>query len=353
MADKWQRTEDPTPRRLERARQEGQFPAAREFVAALQFAVFVVLLWSFGPYWFMDFLRVFARLLRAAFSLHLDVISAIAFGREVIKQTATPVLLGGTLLVVIGILSRLATTRMGFSWKKLLPDLKRLNPMDRLREIPRQNIPTLIQALILLPVFSWAVYAIVKDNLQTYMMLPRMHSSEGLRVLGESIIELFWKATVVFVVVGLIDLYRQKRLYIRDLRMSRQEIREELKETEGDPYIKARLRRLRRELLRRQMIREVPNATAVVTNPTHYAVALKYSFQMPGAPVVLAKGRNYMAKKIIEVATQHQVPIVENPPLARALYDSVEVGQEIPPHLYRAVAEVLAYVYQVAKERFN
>ena len=133
--------------------------------------------------------------------------------------------------------------------------------------------------------------------------------------------------------------------------MSKQEIKEEMKELEGNPQMKARVRRLQRDRARRNMMKEIPTATAVVVNPTHYAVAIRYRVEDMAAPLVVAKGKNYLAARIRQRAIEHQVPIVENPPLAQALYKSVEVGQEIPPHLYRAVAEILAYVFKLMNGR--
>jgi flagellar biosynthetic protein FlhB len=133
--------------------------------------------------------------------------------------------------------------------------------------------------------------------------------------------------------------------------MSKQEIRDEVKETEGNPLMKSRIRRIQRERLRHKMMKEVPKATAVIVNPTHYAVALRYSLDSMATPVVVAKGKNYLAQRIRQRAVEYQVPIIENPPLAQALYRSVEVGQEIPAHLYRAVAEILAYVYKLMNGR--
>jgi flagellar biosynthetic protein FlhB len=137
------------------------------------------------------------------------------------------------------------------------------------------------------------------------------------------------------------------RRYKQDLRMSKQDIKEEAKDIEGNPQMKARIRRLQRDRLRRNMMKDVPKATAVVVNPTHYAVAIRYQVESMAAPLIIAKGKNYLALRIRQRAIEHQVPIIENPPLARALYQSVEVGQEIPPHLYRAVAEILAYIYKL------
>ncbi len=135
--------------------------------------------------------------------------------------------------------------------------------------------------------------------------------------------------------------------------MTKQEVRDEFKETEGDPQIKGRVRRIQRDLARRNMMKEVPKATAVIVNPTHYSVAIRYEMESMAAPRVLAKGKNYLALRIRQIATEHEVPIVENQPLAQALYKSADVGQEIPAHLYRAVAEVLAYIFKLMHPRRN
>jgi flagellar biosynthetic protein FlhB len=162
---------------------------------------------------------------------------------------------------------------------------------------------------------------------------------------------LFWKAAGAFLVFGTVDLFRQMRRYRHDLQMSKQDIREEMKDVEGNPQMKARIRRLQRERARRRMMKDVATATAVVVNPTHFAVALRYHTETMSAPLVVAKGKNYLALRIRQRAVENQVPIIENPPLAQALYRSVEVGQEIPPHLYRAVAEIMAYIFKLMNGR--
>jgi len=159
--------------------------------------------------------------------------------------------------------------------------------------------------------------------------------------------DVLWKAAAFFVLFGAIDLFRQKRRFAKKMRMSKQEVREELKETEGNPQIKMRIRRLQRDVRRRRMMDEVKTATAVVVNPTHYAVAIRYQHETMSAPVVVAKGKNYLALRIRARALEYQIPLIENPPLAQALYKSVDVGQQIPSHLYRAVAEILAYIYRL------
>jgi flagellar biosynthetic protein FlhB len=176
-----------------------------------------------------------------------------------------------------------------------------------------------------------------------------------------------WRAAGLFLLMGVIDLAWQRRRYLAQLRMTKYEVRQEAKEQEGNPQMKARIRRIQRDMARRKMMQQVPTATAVIVNPTHYAVAIYYPILNLGlgsglgsrvnprdhsgddgsAPRVVAKGKNYLAARIRQKALEHQVPIVENPLLARALYDSVEVGQEIPDYLYRAVAEILAYIYRL------
>jgi flagellar biosynthetic protein FlhB len=346
MADQ-SKTEQPTQRRLQKAREEGQFPAAREFVSALQFMVFLGLLGAWGAAWFAEFRQTARWLFALAFTPELRAEDLTHIAWQIAWKHFFPLALGGLAVALATLGFRLITTRFGFSFNKLAPDLGRLNPLTKLKELPRQNLPTLVQSLILLPVFLWAVYAIARDKLEAILALPLESVSVGWGFLGGSLMELFWKAAGVFLLFGCVDLARQMRRYTQDLRMSKQDIKEEVKDIEGNPQMKAKIRRLQRDRLRRNMMKDVPKATAVVVNPTHYAVAIRYQVESMAAPLVIAKGKNYLAQRIRQKAIENQVPIIENPPLARALYQSVEVGQEIPPHLYRAVAEILAYIYKL------
>jgi len=351
MADKSQQTEKPTPRRIEKAREEGRFPSAKELVSGLQFLIFVMLLSWGGGIWVVRIRHLMRLLVERAFQPEMTSASAFALARMVIQAAVAPLVMAGAGLVVLSVAVRLATTRMGLSWKGLTPDLGRLNGFARIKDLPRQNIPALLQAVLMLPLAAVTVYAMARQNLGAYLALPFQGIEAGARSITESLQTLLWKAAMVFVVFGAVDMFRQHRRYLKDLRMSKQEIRDEAKEVEGNPQIKARIRRLQRDVLRRRMMHEVPKATAVVVNPTHYAVALRYDLDSMAAPRVVAKGKNYLALRIREKAIAHEVPIVENPPLAQALYKSVEVGQEIPPHLYRAVAEILAYIYRLMNGR--
>jgi flagellar biosynthesis protein FlhB len=351
MPDRSSKTEEPTARRLEKARKEGQFATARDFVAALQFAVFLGLLGAGGASWLAGFRAVTRTLFAQAFAAELSATELTHIAWVLFWRQGLPLVAAGMGVAVATLAFRLATTRFGLSWKKLAPDPARFNAVNKLRDLPRQNLPMLGQAAVLLPLFLWAVYAVARDKLDALAVLPLGSVENGCRFLGVSLMDLFWKAAGLFLVFGVVDLFRQMRRHKQDLRMSKQEIKEEMKELEGNPQMKARVRRLQRDRARRQMMKEVPKATAIVVNPTHYAVAIRYRMEDMAAPLVVAKGKNYLARRIREKAVEHQVPIIENPPLAQALYKSVEVGQEIPPHLYRAVAEILAYIFKLMNGR--
>jgi flagellar biosynthesis protein FlhB len=351
MPDRSGKTEEPTQRRLEKARKEGQFPAAREFVSALQFTVFLALLGTGGAAW-MGGLRSTAKaLLGRAFGGDLSVTELSHIAWALFWRQGLPLVAAGVGVTAATLCFRLGTTQFGLSWKKLAPDAGRLNPLSRLRELPRQNLPMLAQAVVLLPLFLWAVYAVVREKYAVLLLLPLVSVETGYRFVTASLMNLFWKAAALFLVFGAVDLFRQRRRHRQDLRMSKQDIKEEARDLEGNPQMKARVRRLQRDRARRQMMKEVPKATAVVVNPTHFAVAIRYRMEDMAAPTVVAKGKNYLARRIREMAAEHQIPVIENPPLAQALYRSVEVGQEIPPHLYRAVAEILAYIFKLMNGR--
>ncbi len=351
MADKSQRTEKATPHRLDKARREGQFSSSKEFLSAAQFLAFTYLISQWGGNWFHRTGQTARQLLLRAFHTEMGFQELAALCRKTLADCLIPLAVLGAVLVALSLATQMAMTRLGFSFKKLAPDLKRLNPVSRLREMLRQNTWALAKAAVLLPLAAFAVWEIARENVALYLTFPLAGVQTGARQLAGSLQSLMWKAAGVFLLLGVLDLARERRRYQAEMRMSRQEVREEMKELEGNPQIKARIRRLQRELARRRMMNDVKTATAVVVNPTHYAVAIRYHMETMAAPVVVAKGRNFMALRIREIAREHQVPLVENPPLAQALYKSVKVGQPIPLHLYRAVAEILAYIYRLMNGR--
>jgi flagellar biosynthetic protein FlhB len=351
MADSGQRTEKPTKRRLDKARREGNFPSSREFGGSIQFLGFVTLLSAFGAAGVIRIAQLMRSLLGQAFSMQITPTSLSTLAGHVVATALVPLLVSGGVLVALVVFAQLATTRLGVSLHKLTPDFARLNSFKKLSSLPSQNLFSLAQALALLVLVGFVVYYELSENLNALLELPWLAPRAAMARVGGILGTLMWRAAALFLLVGVADLLWQRRRYNQQLRMSKQEIREESKEQESSPHVKMRIRRIQRDLARRKMMTEIPTATAVIVNPTHYAVAIRYSVDAPGAPRVVAKGKNYLAQRIRKKAIENQVPIVENPPLARALYASVDVGQEIPGHLYRAVAEVLAYIYKLMNGR--
>lgn len=347
MSDKHQRTEKATPQRIRKAREEGRFPVSKEFVAALQFLAFVSVVVGAAGVWWPAVRKTIRELLAEACRLEVTAGSAAAlFGAYLAPKALGLVALGGGVFAV-GMLAQLSVTGFGISGAKFKPDLNRLSPVAKLKDLPKQNLRATIEAAVLLPLLLAALYVVVKPSLAEYMSLPFASVEAAAGRVGESVAALLWRAAALLLVWGMIDLARQRRRYFNELKMTKHEVKEEWKQSEGSPEIKMRIRQLRRDLLRRRMMAEVPAATVVVVNPTHYAVALRYGIQEAGAPKVVAKGKNYLALRIKQRALDHQVPVVENRPLAQALYKQCQVGHEIPPALYRAVAEVLAYVFRL------
>jgi len=353
MAAGGQKTEQPTQRRLDETRKEGRFPASREFIAGIQFTAFVYLLQNYGHGWLVSTVETVRALLRRA----LDGRSLDPNEIVLLLHNGAPLLWGlltaGAVLMTATFAMHLATTQFGFALNKVAPDFSRLNPAPKLKQLPSQNFTALLRATIALPVLLYVAFIAAQEKLPLFLQMPQMSVEGGFLRLTSALLDLLWKAAFIFFGIGALDLFRERRKFNNEMRMTKQEVREEMKDVEGNPQIKARIRKIQRDLLRRKMMSEVPKATAIIVNPTHYSVAIRYDTGQMSAPKVVAKGKNYLALRIRAKAMEHQVPIIENRPLAQALYKSVDVGQEIPAHLYRAVAEILAYLYKLMGGRFR
>jgi len=341
------KTEKPTAQRLRKAREEGQFLSSRGLLGAVEFLAFVALAGKLVPAWSETLGRSMSRLLADAMRGDMSSAEWPALVRGLFLETLAPLILLGAVLLVVPLAVHLSMTRMGFSLGKLAPQFSRLNPVGRLRELPAQNLKATLEAVVLLGALTLALYSFWESNAALFLRLPLQSVRTATAQVGGAIESLLWKAAALFLVFGAFDLIVQYRKHMSSLRMTKQEIREEHKRNEGDPQIKQRIRRLRRDLLRRQMMRQVPQATAVIVNPTHFAVAIRYEMETMPCPIVVAKGKNWLALRIRQIATQNEIPIIENPPLARALYQAVEPGRAVSPEFYKAIAEILAYVYKL------
>ena len=340
-------TEKPTQRRIRKAREKGDFAVSRHLLGGLQFLLAVTIISTFFAQWAMGVAQLMLAMFRRAAVGELNAVELIYLARESLIRGVGGLAIAGLGIVAVVILGQLLITRFGLSVQKLTPDFNKLNPVSKIKNMATANLITFSQAVILIPLFLYLTFRISWQNLDLYLSLPHISITAAMVATGTLIDSLLWKAAAAFVILGLIDLAWERQRYTRGLRMSKQEIKEETKETEGDLQMKGRIKRLMRARARHRMMQDVKTATAVIVNPTHYAVAIFYEADSRRAPLVVAKGKNNLALRIRQVASDSGIPIVENPPLARGLYDSVQVGQEIPVQLYRAVAEVLAHIYKL------
>ncbi|MBL8499613.1 MAG: flagellar type III secretion system protein FlhB [Nitrosomonas sp.] len=346
-----ERTEEATPKRIEKAREEGQ--VAR----SLELTTFTVLLASAAGILFMgtSMMDKLLKLMKAgmqmdrelAFQPDLMINRMYELAFEALIAIA-PLLF---LLLIVAFFAPMSLSGWMFSTKALMPKFDRLDPIKGIGRIfSVHSLVELVKALLKTVVIGSVAALVIWSNKESVMMLLTMPVDLGISRTGEFLTMSFLLIVGAMIVVVVIDVPYKLWEHAKQLRMTKEEIRKEYKESEGDPFIKARIRGLQREAARRRMMAEVPKADVIVTNPTHYAVALRYQSGMR-APKVIAKGVHLLAARIREVAEEHRIPILEAPPLARALYHHAELESEIPEKLYTAVAEVLAYVFQL--KRYN
>ena len=235
--------------------------------------------------------------------------------------------------------------------KPLQPKFDKFNPINGFKRIfSKDSIFELVKSILKIFGIVYVAYTSIRGHAQDIFILYEIPLMQAIMLCGTVIINAGLKISLVYLVIGLADFIYQKYRFNEDMKMTKQEVKDEFKNTEGNPEIKGRQRQRMREASRRRMMQDVPKADVVITNPTHFAVAIKYDAETSKAPVVLAKGEDYLAQKIKEAAREHHIEIVENKPLARMLYANVDIGQEIPPELYQAVAEILAMVYNMREK---
>ena len=343
-----ERTEPASSRRLEQAREEGRVPQSRELSAFLVLLAGAAGFWSIGDWLTQHASGIVSRGLTfdraAAFDIHAMsnsfltlswdalLLAAPLFVLAIAGAVAAPIMLGG----------------MVFSPASMTLDFTRIDPLKGLGRIfSMQGVAELVKALLKSALVGGVVYWVVLHQQDALFALLSQPLESGLVSFGRMLMFAFLALVCGVALIAAIDVPFQLWQYYSKLRMTKEEVRQEGKEQEGDPQMKARIRSQQRELARKRMMSEVPKADVVVTNPTRYAIALKYDSKNMGAPQVVAKGMNLIAKRIREVAAENGVPLLEAPPLARALYRHSEIGEQIPAALYTAVAEVMAYVYQL------
>ncbi|HSW44753.1 MAG TPA: flagellar biosynthesis protein FlhB [Phycisphaerae bacterium] len=350
MADTAQeRSEPATPRRREEARKRGQVPKSTDLAAAVVLLGTLLLLYVTRET-LMGRLQMFLEHCLGPpgdDATSLDGMMAMLFWAG--RATAEMVL---PLLVVVFILA-LATSfgQVGvlFTATPFTPSLNRINPLSGLKRIfSARSVVQLVMGLVKMAVLTLVAWLTLKGRIGELANTSLLSHWSFVEAAAGLLFTLGLRLALALLILAIIDLAYQRWKHDRDLRMTKQEIKEEMRRMDGDPHIKRRRRDVQIQIALQQIRSAVPKADVVVTNPTHYAVAIRYDARAMKAPKVVAKGADFMARRIREIAIEHGVPLVERPPLARALYRAVEVGQEIPAQFYKAVAEILAYVYELA-----
>jgi len=304
----------------------------------------MVLSWQ-PQIWIGRWRDFFGRLLAAGYAGEVGPgTSVLTWTALTVAQWIAPVLF---LAMCVAVFSSAAQGGFVFAPQAFKPNWGRLNPASNVKRLfSFAGLSRALRSLIPSSAIVFLFVNILERDLSSIAHLARFGPRAALAQLGSLLFELAWKCGLILLAWSVADYFFQRWSYERSLMMTKQEVKQEAKDTEGSPLIRGRIKRVRRALHRKILAKEVARATAVVTNPTHYAVALEYRPETMVAPVVVAKGRNLIAEKIKQIARWHEIPIIENPPLAQALYKATEVGQAIPPKLYVAVAEILAFLYR-------
>lgn len=349
-----EKTEPATEKKLSDARKEGQVAKSREIANCMGLmSLFLILKFYVGTMG-NRFLEMFQGVYR-------NIPQALNFAGGDMPQAEMRIffnqILTNVLLIILPILlisfvvafvCDVAQVKWKVTGKPLQPKLSKLNPIKGMKKIFSVNaLVELLKAILKIGLILYVTYSFLGDKVTLLFYLYDMPLMQALSLAAETVTDLGIRIAAVYMVIALADYIYQKYKFSQDMRMTKQEVKDEYKQAEGDPQIKGKIRQKMQEASRRRMMQNLPQADVVITNPTHFAVAIKYDPDVADAPLVLTKGSDHLAAKIKEVARENHIEIVENKPLARMLYANVEVGQMVPPELYQAVAEVLAFVYQL------
>ena len=349
-----EKTEPATQKKLDDARKEGQVAKSKEIANGMGLmALFLVLkIWTgnMGVNFLETFDTIYNRIPQVA-----NLLGGTAPEREMVlllRHGAIQLLLIILPILLIGFLVAFVSDYWQVKWKPtskpLQPKFSKMNPIKGFQKIFSMNsLMELLKSFIKILIIVWMAYSYIKDRTEYLFLLYDMEILPALQLILQVVTDLGIRIAALYIVFAFADYAYQKWKFAEDMKMTKQEVKEEYKNQEGDPQIKGKIRQKMQEASRRRMMQAIPQADVVITNPTHYAVAIKYDPAISDAPVVVAKGQDYLAQKIKEIARENKVEIVENKPLARMLFANVEVGEAVPPEMYQAIAEVLAFVYHM------
>ena len=347
-----EKTEPATQKKLTDARKEGKVAKSKELSAGISLLAFFLSLKFFTSFAGFRFESIFAWI----YSIIPDVVYMSAGGLQqatisgILRLTIEKMLIILLPFLAIGFVVAFVAGVVQVGWKPTLkplePKLSKFNPVNGFKRIfSKESLFNLLISIVKLVLVFYIAYISIRDQANSLFILYEISLKQALSLVFDIIMDTGIKISIVYLLLGFVDYFYQRHKFSEDMKMTKQEVKDEYKQTEGDPTVKGQQRRRMREASQRRMMASVPQADVVITNPTHIAVAIKYDNTIDVAPRVIAKGEDYLAQKIKEKAKEADVPIVENKPLARAIYATVDVDETIPPELYMAVAEILAAVY--------
>ncbi|MCR5032061.1 MAG: flagellar biosynthesis protein FlhB [Lachnospiraceae bacterium] len=349
-----EKTEPATEKKLSDARKKGQVAKSREIANGVGiFAIFILIrFWAgtMGTFFIGIFQNVYSRFGDYTYLPDSRIPSGdygviVRYGMLQILLCIAPFLIT---FLIVALVSDIAQVGWKPTAETLKPKFDRLNPASGVKKLfSSQSLAELVKAIMKIVFILYMAYSYLRGRMDEIYLLYDMSVVQGVQLLSDILFQVGIRIAAAYLLIAIGDFVYQKVRFNNDMKMTKQEVKEEYKEQEGDPEIKGKQKQRMQEASRRRMMQDLPKADVVITNPTHYAVAIRYDRETDQAPVVLAKGADYLAQRIKDVARENNVEIVENKPLARTLYTNVEIGQEIPPELYQAVAEVLALVYKL------
>jgi len=343
-----ERTESATPKRLEEMREKGQVAKSREVPSIAVLIASLLVFYFLGSQMIQEFMELMRWSFSSSGTLELKEVNMQWLLLEYVKRCMriiTPLLVA---VVAVGCVSNYLQVGFIFSFDPLVPKLSKLDPLKGFsRLVSKEALVELVKSIFKIVVVGYVTYLTVRDELPHIIPTMNMEVWALMSYIGNVCFKIIVRTSWVLIVLALLDYTFQKWNFQQESKMTKQEVRDEFKQREGDPLIKSRVRQVQRELARKRMMEAVPKADVVITNPVHVAVAMEYNAHEMGAPKVTAKGARLIAERIKEIARTHQIPIVENKPLAQALFKSVKIGQEVPVVFYKAVAGILAYVYRL------
>ena len=349
-----EKTEPATQKKLEDARKKGQVAKSREITNGLELLALFLILRFWVGHMGIQFLEIFNNIYSKISDITIFWQGTMPQWdtRVVFRQMMLQVLVIVAPILAIGFAIAFITDVAQVKWKPTLepmkPKLSKLNPLKGFKKFFSLNaLVELVKSIAKIGLILYVCYNYLKDKWPMLLNLYDVTLMQALELIAVMVTDLGIRVALLYMLIAFADFAYQKIKFKNDMKMTKQEIKEEYKQQEGDPQVKNKIRQKMRESSMRRMMQELPQADVVITNPTHYAVAIKYDPKVADAPLVIAKGENYLAARIKEVARENKVEIVENKPLARMLYANVDIGQAVPPELYQAVAEVLAFVYQL------